>query len=365
VRFIRRKKMAIKAEYVDGVEVDERIFKILSKFSPSGVFDVFASDQHNSYLKLGESFFKHIGKPKPATDDDVKNICLRFAKNLGGISTAALFNHLAYLTPGFKQTLGEKILLIGRIEDTNTINLDGGKGQVTKLSVQPEDIAEKVDGFKILVKLNPAHKESWDKNLAFAKDIFERAQKLGKPLFTETLLFQGPGESKKDFAKRLPEGVVKMARDFGPVGHFYKTQVPLLWIEEEGKVINISSPDVVRDSAAEMTKITPRPILLLSAAVDFEQYVAQYSIVSDIISGPMCGRAYFKEAFTDPDTKDWDTLEKSFVKIAIPRIKIIKKLAQSMSKPWWHKFSEISDEAKSLLKPFARESTSVKADFGY
>ncbi len=357
--------MGIEVKYSDGIKVDEKIFKVLAKFSPDGVLDVFASDQHNSYLKLGETFLKHIGTPRKSTDEDVKEICLRFAKNLGGIATAALFNHFAYLAPGFKKTLGENVLLIGRIEDTNTINVDGGKGQITKLAVQPEDIAEKVDGLKILVKLNPNHKESWEKNLVFAKDVFERAKKLGKPLFTETLLVQEPGEDKKDFAKRLPEGLIKMAQDFGSVGHFYKTQVPLLWIEENGKVINISSPQVVRDTASEMEKISPRPILLLSAAVDFEQYVAQYGIVSDIICGPMCGRAYFKEAFTDKDTKDWDTLEKSFIKIAIPRIKIIKKLAMSMSKPWWYKFSEISNEAKELLKPFTRESISVKADFGY
>ncbi|MCL5674139.1 MAG: hypothetical protein M1501_00090 [Candidatus Omnitrophica bacterium] len=357
--------MGIEVKYKDGVKIEEKVFKILAKFSPDGILDVFASDQHNSYLKLGETFFKHIGKPKKAEDSDVKEICLRFAKNLGGITTAALFNHFAYLTPGFKKTLGENVLLIGRLEDTNTINIDGGRGQITKLAVQPEDIAEKVDGFKILVKLNPSHKESWEKNLAFAKDTFERAEKLGKPLFTETLLSPEPGEDKKEFAKRLPEGLIKMAQDFGLIGNFYKTQVPLLWIEENGKVINISSPQVVRDTASEMEKISPRPILLLSAAVDFEQYVAQYSIVSDIICGPMCGRAYFKEAFTDPDTKDWETLEKSFKKIALPRIKIIKKLARSMSKPWWYKFSGISDEAKALLKPSTRESVSVKADFGY
>ncbi len=357
--------MAIEVKYKDGVKVEEKIFKILAKFSPDGVLDVFASDQHNSYLKLGETFLKHIGESRKSTDADVKEICLRFAKNLSGIATAALFNHFAYLTPDFKKTLGENVLLIGRLEDTNTINIDGGKGQITKLAVQPEEVVDKVDGFKILVKLNPDNKESWEKNLIFAKDVFERANKLGRPLFTETILVQEPGEDKKSFAKRLPEGLIKMAEDFGAIGHFYKTQVPLLWIEEDGKIINISSPQVVRDTASEMEKISPRPILLLSAAVDFEQYVAQYGIVSDIICGPMCGRAYFKESFTDPETKNWDTLEKSFVKIAIPRIKIIKKLAQSMSKPWWSKFSEMSGEAKALLKPSTRESVSVKADFGY
>ncbi len=54
------------AVYKDGVGVSEEIFKTLVRYSPSGVFDVFASDQHSSYLKLTEAYFKHIGVNKKA-----------------------------------------------------------------------------------------------------------------------------------------------------------------------------------------------------------------------------------------------------------------------------------------------------------
>jgi len=353
------------ATYKDGVMISEEIFRTLAKYSPEGVFDVFASDQHSSYLKLTDAYFKHIGVSKKPDDNDVKEVCLRFAKHLKGNSTAALFNHLAYLSPGFRETLGKDVMLIGRLEDTNAESVDNGIGQIAKFAVEPEQVAHAVDGFKILVKLNPAHKKSWDKNIEFASKAFEASKKFNKPLFTETLLFQLPGESKMDFAKRLPDGLVAMAKDFGPIGHFYKTQVPMLWMEEEGKVIQVASPQVVRDTAIEMEKISPRPMLLLSAAVDFEQYCAQYGIVSDLISGPMCGRAYFKEAFTDPSTKDWDSLEQAFVRIAIPRIRIIRRLAFAMSKPWWYKFTSMTDSARSLIRTDTRKILSVRADFWY
>ncbi len=353
------------ATYKDGVGVSQDIFTTLARYSPGGVFDVFASDQHSSYLKLTDAYFKHIGINKKPDDNDVKEVCLRFARHLGGNTTAALFNHLAYLSPSFRETLGKDVMLIGRLEDTNTESVDGGVGQIARFAVKPDEVAHAVDGFKILVKLNPNHRSSWEKNIEFANEAFEAAKKFNKPLFTETLLFQLPGESKIDFAKRLPEQLIEMAKDFGPIGHFYKTQIPLLWIEDAGKIIQIASPQVVRDVAEEMEKISPRPMLLLSAAVDFEQYCAQYGIVCDLIAGPMCGRAYFKEAFTDPSTKDWDTLEKSFVKIAIPRIQIIRRLAYAMSRPWWYKFSSISEKAKSLIKIDSRKIFSVKADFGY
>jgi tagatose-1,6-bisphosphate aldolase len=358
--------MAGWAKFSDGVEVSEAVFRVLAKAAPSGTLDVFASDQHNSYLKLTGAYLKHIGEERKATDDDVKEVCRRFARALHGNATAALFNHLAFRSPGFRQLLGEKVLLIGRLEDTNTVPMDDGKGQLAQLAVEPEESAEEVDAFKTLVKLNPDHPESWKKNREWIQDVFERCQKLGKPLFNETLIFQLPGENKSDMARRLPEALVKIAEDYSPYGDFYKTQVPVLWSVDDGAIVRISNPDVIRECAVAMDRVVDRPMLLLSAAVDFEQYSAQFGMVADLFAGPMCGRAYFKEAFVDKKTKDWDSLEASFERIALPRIAQIKGLATVVSKPWWHKFTWIAEEAKAVIDLDAKpKPLGVKADYGY
>ncbi len=156
-----------------------------------------------------------------------------------------------------------------------------------------------------------------------------------------------------------------MAEDFSPYGHFYKTQVPVLWVEDNQKISKISSPDVIRKVAAEMEEICLRPMLLLSAAVDFEQYSVQYGAACDLVSGPMCGRAYFKEAFSHPQTKDWDSLGESFKEIALPRIRQIRTLARVMAKSWWYKFDWISEEAKGLISESREIKPGLKADFGY
>lgn len=358
--------MAAWAKYPDGIEVPEGVFRVLAKFAPTGSLDVFASDQHGSYKKLCNAFFKHIGENREATDDDVREVCRRFARALGGNASAALFNSLAYLSEGFRGLLGDSVMLIGRLEDTDTEAVDGGKGQLARLFEQPEDVADKVDGFKTLVKLNPDHEESWKRNRDWLADVFERCQKLGKPLFNETLIFQLPGETKAGMARRLPDAVVRMAEDFGPYGHFYKTQVPMLWADDGGEINVVGDPQVVRDAMVAMDKVVDRPMLLLSAAVDFEQYAAQYGIVSDIVAGPMCGRAYFKEAFTLPETKDWDSLELGFQRVALPRIEQIRNICNVVSRPWWGRFAEMSDEAKALIRPDAKPSAKrVDAEGGY
>jgi len=355
------------AEYADGTPVNEGIVRVLARFAPAGTLDVFASDQHSSYLRLFQTYLEHVGEDRKAGDDDVAEICRRFARALAGSASAALFNSLAFLSPGFRDALGSRTMLIGRLEDTRSDSTDDGCGQLARLAVQPEEVADRLDGFKTLVKLDPDHAESWKRNRDWLQDIFERACRLDKPLFNETLIVQRPGESKADMARRLPEGVVRMAEDFSPYGHFYKTQVPVLWVEdEEGRVERISSPDEVRGAAAAMARAVDRPMLLLSAAVDFEQYAAQYALVSDLVAGPMCGRAYFKEAFTLPETRDLDSLTESFARLALPRMQQITALARKVSRPWWHKYTWLADEAKVLLDETARSAGgSVQADFGY
>ena len=354
------------AEFADGVSVSEDVFRLLARFAPGGTLDVFASDQHGSYVKLFQSYLDHVGEPRQAGDADVTEICRRFAAALGGLPSAALFNSLAYLSPGFRELLGERTMLIGRLEDTRAEVVDGGRGHLARLAVEPEEVADRVDGFKTLVKLDPDHEQSWQANLEWIQGIFERSCALDRPLFNETLIVQRPGESKADMARRLPEGVARMAEDFGPYGHFYKTQVPMLWVEEDGVVERISSPDEVRSATVTMTSTVQRPMLLLSAAVDFEQYAAQYALVSDLVAGPMCGRAYFKEAFTLPETKDMDSLAAGFARLALPRMRQIKGLAERMSPPWWHKFTRMAEEAKALIDTSAKGAGGgVQADFGY
>lgn len=349
--------MPVCAKFADGVEVSREVFSTLAKFAPNGVIDVLACDQHSSVLRLLTRFFQTARAaggsekdfPDKATDDHVTEVSRLFAKVLGGVPAAALFNSLAYMSEGFRALLGADTMLIGRLEDTKFLTTKDGKGQIPQLAAQPEEVADRVDGFKTLVKVDPAHRESWERNLQWLTGVWERSRNLGKPLFNETL-YTPADMSKREIGERLPEALVKIARDFGPYGDFYKTQVPMLWADDNGKLARISSPEVVRKTTEAMAAVVDRPLLVLSAAVDFPQYAAQYGIVCDLVAGPMCGRAYFKDPFADPGVTDWKALEAALAAVAVPRMKLIQDLTVATSQPWWHKYAWMSDEAKALIK---------------
>jgi tagatose-1,6-bisphosphate aldolase len=378
--------MAAFARFEDGVEVSGEVFQTLARFAPDGVMDVLACDQHNSVVRMLTKLFARAREagggadeyPDQPRDQDVTRASFILARRLGGVPAAALFNHLAYLSDGFREVLGADTMLIGRLESTVFLETKDKQGLVAQLAVQPEQVADRVDAFKTLVKVDPAHRESWDRNLAWQTEVWERCRKLGKPLFNETL-YTPAGLPKRELGEKLPEALPKIARDFGPLGDFYKTQVPLLWIEDDGAALTpvgsgelirtarplygslrvaggtvvapISSPEVVRRTTEAMAAVVDRPLLLLSAAVNFEQYAAQYGIVCDLVAGPMCGRAYFKDPFADPAVRDWEALEQAIAITAVPRMRQIKALAAARSQPWWHKYTWMSDEARALIQP--------------
>ena len=353
------------ARYADGHTISKDAFERLAAVAPGGVLDVFASDQHGSYLALLTSFLDNTEAPRPAVDDDVRRAAHRFAAALGGAASAALFNRLAYTSPGFRERLGDTYL-IGRLESSAAQTVDGGAGKLAVLELPPEEAAEWVDGFKTLVNLNPDHPESWKRNRDWLADVAERCERLGKPLFSETLLLPDPTEDRAAFAARLPEALVRMAEDFGTFGTFYKTQAPLLWVEDAaGNVQPASGPEVVRRTCQRMAQACPRPLFLLSAGVDFAQYAAQYALAADLVAAPMCGRAYFKEAFTAESATTWDGLTAAFERIAVPRVRQMRELATARSRPWWHALEWIADEGRRLIRTGPRSLSSVAADFGY
>jgi len=354
------------ARYSDGLSISKKAFERLAAVSPNGVLDVFASDQHGSYITLLNSFLANTNTRRTAENDDVRRATTAFATALDGTATAALFNHLSYTMPEFREQLGTDTYLIGRLEASATKNVDGGAGKLAKLEVPPEQAAEFVDGFKTLVNLNPDHRDSWGHNRDWLNDVAERCQQIGKPLFSETLVIQGQAEDRASFADRLPEALVEIAEEFSSFGTFYKTQIPLLWVEDAaGNVKRAANPAVVRRTCERIAASSPRPLFLLSAAVDFAQYAAQYALVADLVAAPMCGRAYFKEAFTAASATTWDGLIDTFKRIALPRVRQMQEIATAQSKPWWHAFDWISAEGRQLIKTGPRLLPSVSGNFGY
>jgi len=340
------------AVFNDGARVEEPVLRILKRYAPNGHLSVLACDQDASFRKMLRGFFANCRNaggniedyPAVPQDKHVAILSRMLARTLGRGHRAALFNQLGFTQGGFREDLGPDTMLLGRLEDTNPLKGSDG-GLVAQLAITPEEATQFVDGFKILVKVDPECPESWAANIAWLEEVDVRCRALGKPLFVETLYTPADDVSKLETASRLPGALLKIAMAFSHFGTFYKTQVPKAWVE--GKVVGNSGG--IRTNISFMAGLIKRPLLILSAAVDFDQYFLQFAAVADLAVGPMCGRAYFQDPFSDPKITSWDALAEAVAATALPRMKHIQGIMERLGQPWWACFKEISPEAKELL----------------
>ena len=342
--------------------ISDSMFRALAEIAPDGCMDVLAMDQHGSFLKMLAKSPALVPSGKP-TDDDVGRFCWHLAGAIDGNATACLCNRLAFEKPGLSQQLG-KTALIARLERSKFDKTADGKGQIMAQEVPANAVRRHgAVAVKTLVKLDPAHQEAWEENRSRLSSIWDSCRELDIPLFNE-VLYDPLGMPKSQMAKKLPGALIKMAEDFGAIGTFFKTQVPFLWLaDENGKVVKVGDAELIADIARKTDEISPLPILLLSAAVDFEQYMLQFSYAASHIAGPMCGRAYFKEVTSL--ARSWGDVAFQFRMLAIPRIDAIRKASRQMCQPWWAKM-ELSDAARKLIKPAEMSAgPDIKVEGGY
>ena len=156
----------------------------------------------------------------------------------------------------------------------------------------------------------------------FVKQILEECQREDIVLMLETLSYP-VGRIKLDSAAKR-KVVVETARVFGNLAiDILKSEFPL-------------TPDNTDEkewlsACAEISAVCPKPWILLSAAVDFGQYLQQVIAACESgASGIAVGRAVWKEAVMLPKTERLLYLQET----AIPRLARLTALSEALAKPW-------------------------------
>lgn len=145
------------------------------------------------------------------------------------------------------------------------------------------------NGVKLLVYYHPDAPNCADQEAVVA-EVAEQCHAWELPLFLEPLHY-----SLDRSVKTVPNGerrrvIIEAARRLVPLGvDVLKAEFPLNVAE---------SQDVAEwaDACAELSSVCPVPWVLLSAGVDFDQYMQQVAVACDAgASGVLCGRTIWKE----------------------------------------------------------------------
>jgi tagatose 1,6-diphosphate aldolase len=297
----------------------------------NGKFKVFALDQSNSFKKALRVLHEKLGTPKEPTFEEIRDAKMEITAALSGMATATLLD----VNYGLRQcinvgALARGVGLIGRVEASKDAGIPGeyepgwSVAQIKKMGCS---------AVKLLVYMDVEDAAYTQKQLKFAKEIFDSCAENDILLMTEELSFPRQGEDKKTpaYVTRRPKNIIESAKLLGPITDILKLEFPG---EENLKAVN--------DAAI-------RPWVLLSAGEKFDIFQKQVEAAMKAgSSGTMAGRAIFNEYFeqTTPDARA------NFLKTTgVQRMKILSDLVDKHAQSVWARVGLTPKDLGSAVDP--------------
>lgn len=181
---------------------------------------------------------------------------------------------------------------------------------------------------KLLIYYNPQASQLADELDELIKQVVSNCHALGLPVFLEPMSYSVDKNIKKDsaaFAEMRPDITVETARRLSQTGaDVLKMEFPLdlKYNQDHAEW---------RKQCSRLSEASVVPWVLLSAGVDFEQFVPQVHIACETgASGFLAGRAIWKEAATmSPDQR------KTFMAgTATERLRQLLDISRGKARPW-------------------------------
>lgn len=181
---------------------------------------------------------------------------------------------------------------------------------------------------KLLIYYNPQASQLADELDELIKQVVGDCHALGLPVFLEPMSYSVDKNIKKDsaaFAEMRPDIIVETARRLSQTGaDVLKMEFPLDLKYNQDHT-------EWRKQCHRLSEVSVVPWVLLSAGVDFEQFVPQVHIACETgASGFLAGRAIWKEAATMSADQ-----RKSFMAgTATDRLRQLLDISREKARPW-------------------------------
>jgi tagatose 1,6-diphosphate aldolase len=310
----------------------------------NGTLTMVATDQNSSMISmLKDSFKKLEGADREPTYDE-----LVLAKNT---LTRALAPHAsAILVDGYygafnamaTMNLPRNTGLLIRVEKSG-----GGKNAAGAplgcfergLGVRKIKLMG-CDAVKLLAPFEPNEPASSEHQFHFVKQVYEECQQHDILMLLETVAFPFGSEKKDDkkYKDRKAETVIESARQLSQFCDIYKAEFPG-WL-------GVDSDSKLKENLKALNEASERPWVLLSAGVDYPDYVKQVGLAMECgASGILGGRAFWKEYFLQGDQA---AREKFANGESASRVKELASIVHNKATPWYSWYGLTKEQIASV-----------------
>ena len=313
--------------------------------NPNGTLTMLALDQNNSIIKMAKTALKRQGCVREPTFGEVVQAKVDLAGHLGSYASAVLLDAVYGAWPAVAcGALPRSAGLLVRLEKSGAPTTDDARGG--KLAqIEPGWSVAKIkrmgaNAVKFLVQYEPSHLESAEHQLALLQQVYQQCKQHDILMLLEALSYPFKGEEKtsKSYLERKAETVLESARQLSALCDVYKAEFP--------GTMGHETDDQLQKNLKALSQASVRPWVLLSAGVDFPDYLKQVEMaVKAGANGVLGGRAFWKEYF-DLDSREQQI---DFAQgEAVERLKTVDKLVKRKAKPWFGKYGLTAAELSEV-----------------
>ena len=196
------------------------------------------------------------------------------------------------------------------------------------------------DAVKILAPFEPTERGSAEHNLAFCEHVSSECKKYDILFLLEPVAFPIGAEKKTDksFLDRKATTTIEAARHLSPLCDVYKAEFP--------GTLGHESNDQLKNNLHALSEASVKPWVLLSAGVDYPQYLEQVKMAMECgCSGVLGGRAFWKEYFLQDGA---EARTKFAATEGLKRVADVDKVVREHGMPWFAKYGMTAEDLTTV-----------------
>jgi len=311
--------------------------------NPNGTLTMLALDQNSSMIEMAHKALKGKGQDREPTYEEIVEAKLDLMRRMADGASGVLIDgyYGAWSAIASEAMPAHKGMLV-RVEKSGSPKNAAGAPMA---EYEPGWSVEKIklmgaDAVKLLAPFEPGEHASAEHQFKMIEEVYNDCRRHDILFLLEPLSFPYNGEKKTDksYLDRKPETVLETARTVSRFCDIYKSEFP--------GTLGHDSDDQCHDHLQALSESSERPWVLLSAGVDYPDYLRQVKMAMETgCSGVLGGRAFWKEYFL----KDGAEARTEFAATeGAKRVREVDGIVRQHGTPWFARYGMSQDELHSI-----------------
>lgn len=311
--------------------------------NPNGTLTMLALDQNSSMLEMAQKALKGKGQDREPTYEEIVEAKVDMARQMAPAASGVLIDSYygAFSAVASEAIPADKGLLI-RVEKSGSPKNKAG-GPLGEY--EPGWSVEKIklmgaDAVKLLAPFEPGEPGSAEHNFAFIEEIYNDCKRFDILFLLEPIAFPYNGEKKTDkkYLDRKAQTVIETATIISRYCDVYKAEFP--------GTLGHESDDQLSDNLHALSEASEKPWVLLSAGVDYPDYLKQVKMAMECgCSGVLGGRAFWKEYFL----QDGAEARTHFAATeGLKRVADVDAVVRGHGTPWFAKYGLTKEDLHTI-----------------